>query len=101
MENAKLITVNNRLDLASAKAQEPSASSGCICEFCAFHFAFCILGFAFFIVFFDAVAVGSALNDYRSGFTPLTKYTSATKSYKPCAIIGGSSESVNTNSTPR
>jgi hypothetical protein len=61
MENAKLITVNNRLDLASAKAQEPSASSGCICEFCAFHFAFCILGFAFFIVFFDAVAVGSAL----------------------------------------
>jgi hypothetical protein len=61
MENAKLITVNNRLDLASAKAQEPSASSGCICEFCAFHFAFCILGFAFFIVFFDAHAVGSGL----------------------------------------
>jgi hypothetical protein len=28
-----------------------------------FHFSFCILGFAFFIAIFDAVAVGSGLNE--------------------------------------
>jgi hypothetical protein len=34
-------------------------------DFVRTHFAFCILGFAFFIAWFDAVAVGSGLNESK------------------------------------
>jgi hypothetical protein len=34
-----------------------------------FTFAFCILGFAFCIAFFDAVAVGSGLNEENTNAT--------------------------------